>query len=65
MTFEQTKGYLFSGQRNADRAQVAAEAMRETPGRAGGMTFRSMSLTIASVLLCAMGLRVCICTGTT
>ncbi|WP_153041178.1 hypothetical protein [Paraburkholderia monticola] len=54
MTFEQTKGYLFSRQRNADRARVAAEAMRETPGRAGGMTFRSMSLTIASVLLCAM-----------
>lgn len=55
MTFERTKGYLFSGQRNADRALVLAEAMRETADRAGGMTFRSTSLTIASVLLCAMG----------
>jgi hypothetical protein len=55
MTFERTKGYQSSRQPNADRTRVPAEAMRETPYRASGMTFRSMSLTIASVLLCAMG----------
>ena len=55
MTFERTKDYLFSGRRNADRARMPAKAMRETPSRAGGMAFRSMSLTIASILLCAMG----------
>ncbi|QLD52707.1 hypothetical protein [Paraburkholderia fungorum] len=55
MTFERTKDYPFSGRRNADRARMPAKAMRETPSRAGGMAFRSMSLTIASILLCAMG----------
>jgi hypothetical protein len=55
MTFERTKDYLFSGRRKADRVLVPAKAMWETPGRAGGMTFRSMSLTIALMLLCAMG----------
>jgi hypothetical protein len=54
MTFEQTKGYLFPWQRSAYRAQVSAETMRETSGRGGGITFRATSLTIASVLLCAM-----------
>lgn len=55
MTFEQTKGNLFSGQRNVDRVQVPVAVIRETPDRAGGVKVRSMSLTIASVLLCAMG----------